>query len=75
MFRSDILKVAGSSLCKSLSPGNQVDDLPGAISNELSSVGRVIPKPSGLPKGKSGQRLSVILGQNFDSLSMFQWFT
>ena len=39
MFRDDISKVAGSSLCKSRSPGHQVDGVPGALSTPPIVVG------------------------------------
>ena len=54
-----------------ISPGNQVDGLPGVVSGELSSMERVIRKLFQPSKGPSGPRLSVILGRNFDSLEMF----
>ena len=49
MFEDDISKVAGSSLCKSLSPGHQVDGVPGAISTKAiwAAQGKKWPAPIG----------------------------
>ena len=38
MFQGDISKVAGSSLCKSLSPGNQVDGLLGVVNTNAREL-------------------------------------
>ena len=48
-------------LWKSLSPGNLVDGLPGALHTKAIRGFQ----------GLRGQRLSMILGQKFDSLEMF----
>ena len=56
---NDIFRSIQSPAVRVLSPGNQVDRLPGAMHSELSSVGRVIRKLSRAPKGSGAQRLSV----------------
>ena len=58
---SMMIQAMQGSISTSLSPGNQVDDLPGVAVRKLF-------EPA---KGKSGDHEKIFLGRNFDSLEMF----